>query len=186
MFDISSDYEKKLIEKAFECYELDELNRYEEALNIIYTKRPSKGIKKALSLVMSKRAIDRYNLRLINNKTLNIILQKALALNPKNEHARVSLYDTKVDCELIALERALGKHKMNKACNIVVESKSAKVRSCFFEFMEDTVNTLYEMDMEDERKIFFLQDTYKWCAMVDKSHSILHDINDMLRSLEVK
>ena len=183
LFDISSDYEKKLIEKAIESYELDELNRYEEVLNIIHTKRPSKGIKEALSLVMSKRAIARYNGELINNKTLNIILQKALALNSKNEHASVSLDDTKVDCELIALERALGKHKMNKACKIVVESKSEKVRSCFFEFMEDTVNTLYEMDMEEEKKIFFLQDTYKWCARVDKSHFILHDINGMLRSL---
>ena len=186
LFDISSDYEKKLIEKATECYELDELNRYEEALNIIYTKRPSKGIKEALSLVMSKRAIAGYNVRLINNKTLNIILQKALALNPKNEHARVSLDDSKIELKIIALDKAISKYKMNKACKIVVESKSEKVRSCFFEFMEDTVNTLYEMDMEDERKIFFLQDTYKWCAMVDKSHSILHDINGMLRSLEVK
>lgn len=184
LFDISSDYEKKLIEKADECYELDELNRYEEALDIIYTRRPSKGIKEALSLVMSRRAIARYNVRLINNKTLNIILQKALALNPKNEHARVSLDDTKVDLELIALERALGKHKMNKACKIAVESKSGKVRSCFFEFMDDTVNALDEMDMEDEKKIFFLQDTYKWCVRVDKSHSILHDINGMLRSLQ--
>ena len=75
---------------------------------------------------------------------------------------------------------------MNKACKIVVESKSEKVRSCFFEFMEDTVNTLDEMDMEDEKKIFFLQDTYKWCARVDQSHPILHDINGMLRFLEVK
>ena len=186
LFDISSDYEKKLIEKADECSSLDELNRYEEALNIIYTRRPSKGIKEALSLVMSRRAIARYNEKLINNKTLNIILQKALALNSKNEHARVSLDDTKVDLELIALERALGKHKINKACKIVVESKSEKVRSCFFEFMEDTVKAMYEMDMENEEKIFFLQDIYKWCARVDKLHPILHDINGMLRSLEVK
>jgi len=186
LFDISSDYEKKLIEKAIDSYELDELNRYEEVLNIIHIKRPSKEIKDALSLVMSRRAIEMYNKNLVNDKTLNIILQKALALNPKNEHARVSLDDTIVDLEIIALERAIGKNKMNKACNIAVESKSEKVRSCFFEFMEDIVKAMYEMDIEDEKKIFFLQDTYKWCARVNESHSILHDINGMLRSLEVK
>ncbi|MBC2695517.1 MAG: hypothetical protein HF982_09645 [Desulfobacteraceae bacterium] len=184
LFDISSDYEKTLIEKAIKSYELDELNRYEEVLNIIHIKRPSKEIKDALSLVISRRAIAMYNKNLVNEKTLNIILQKALALNPKNEHARVSLDDTKVDLEIIALERAIGKHKMNKACKIVVESKSEKVRSCFFEFMEYSVKNLYKMDLEDEKKIFFLQDTYKWCAIVNKSHSILHDINGMLRSLE--
>ena len=160
------------------------MNRYEEFLDIIYTRRPSKGIKEALSLVMSKRAIARYNVRLINNKTLNIILQKAMALNPKNEHARFSLDDTKIDLEFITLERALAKHKMNKACKIAVESKSDKVRVGFFEFMARTVKALYEMDMEDEKKIFFLQDAYKWCVRVDKSHPILHDINDMLRVLE--
>ncbi|MDL1968186.1 MAG: hypothetical protein LWW97_06465 [Deltaproteobacteria bacterium] len=184
LFDISSDYEKKLIEKAIEFYELDELNRFEEVLNIIHIKRPSKEIKDALSLVMSRRAIEMYNKNLINDKILNIILQKALALNPKNEHASVSLDDTKVDLELMALDKAIGKHKMNKACKIAVKSKSEKVRSCFFEFMEHTVQTMYEMDTEDDEKILFLQNTYKWCARVNKTHTILHDINWMLRSLE--
>jgi len=186
LFDISSDYEKKLIEKAIESYELDELNRYEEILNIIHIKRPSKEIKNALSLVMSRRAIQMYNKNQVNDKTLNMILQKALALNPKNEHARVSLDDSKIELKIIALDKAISKYKMNKACKIAVESKSEKVRSCFFEFMDYNIKALYEMDAEHEKKLFFLKDSYKWCAIVDKSHPMLYELNEMIRHLEVK
>ncbi len=184
LFDIDSCYEKELIDKAMNSYELDELNRYEDVLNIIHIKRPSKGIKEALSMVMSIRAIGMYNKKLINDKTLNIILKKALALNPKNEHARVSIEDNKVGLEIIELQKAIGKNKMNRACKIAVESEYEEVRSCFFEFIEYSVNALNEMDKEDEEKIFFLNEIYEWCARVDESHPILYDINNMLRELE--
>ncbi|MBW2738051.1 MAG: hypothetical protein JRE64_04205, partial [Deltaproteobacteria bacterium] len=184
LFDIDSCYEKELIDKAMNSYELDELNRYEDVLNIIHIKRPSKGIKEALSMVMSIRAIGMYNKKLINDKTLNIILKKALALNPKNEHARVSIEDNKVGLEIIELQKAIGKNKMNKACKIAVESKYENVRSCFFGFIEYSVKTLHEMDKEDEEKIFFLNEIYEWCARVDESHPILYDINKILRDLE--
>ncbi|MCK4485818.1 MAG: hypothetical protein KAU38_03545, partial [Desulfobacterales bacterium] len=34
----------------------------------------------------------------------------------------------------------------------------------FFEFMERTVGSLEEMDMEDEEKILLLKEFFGWCA----------------------
>ncbi len=184
LFDLVPDYEKELIEKAMDSYELDELNRYEEALDIIHIKRPSKGIKEALSMVMSRRAIEMYNAKMFNDKTLSIILKKALELNPENEFALAGMYETNVDLEVIKLEKALSRHKMNKACKIAIESEHERVRTCFFEFMEHAVETMFDMDSEDNEKIFLLKDSYEWCARVDDSHPILYDISVMLKSLE--
>ena len=184
MFDLVPDYEKELIEKAMDSYKLDKLNRYEEALDIIHIKRPSKEIKEALSMVMSRRAVKMYNAEKINDKALSIILKKALALNPENEFALAGMHETNIDLEVIKLEKALSRNKMNKACKIAVESEYERVRTCFFEFMENAIKTMFDMDLEDNRKIFLLKDSYEWCARVDDSHPVLYDIGDMLRSLE--
>jgi len=184
LFDIAPRYEKKLIEKAMDADEPDDLRRYEEVLSDLHKKRPSKPMKAALSLVMSRRAIEMYNQRLINPKTLETISRKALILDPENELARGNLNDVQLDLQIQALGKALDKHKMNKACKIAAESEYQEVPDAFFEFMGRNVETLEEMDMEDEEKILLLKELFGWCARVDESHSILYDIDRMLRQLQ--
>ncbi|MCK4485425.1 MAG: hypothetical protein KAU38_01520 [Desulfobacterales bacterium] len=173
-----------MIEKAMDADEPDDLRRYEEVLSDIHKKRPSKPIKEALSLVMSRRAIEMYNQRLINPKTLETISRKALILDPDNELARGNLNDVQIDLEVQALGKALDKHKMNKACQIATASEYQEVPDAFFEFMGRTVESLEEMDMEDEEKILLLKEFFGWCARVDESHSVVYGIDRMLRQLE--
>ncbi|MBW2145425.1 MAG: hypothetical protein JRG73_18870 [Deltaproteobacteria bacterium] len=184
LFDISSRYEREFKEKAFEVYEPDELRRYEEVLIDIHRKRPSKSIKEALSLVMSRRAIEEYNQDLMNSRNLEITLIKALTLNPENELARGTLNDLQVDLEIQELDKALIKFRMNKACKIAAESEYQEVLDYFFDFMEKCVEGLDEMGLTNKEKILRLNDLHGWCTRVDDSHSILYDIDRMLKQLE--
>lgn len=184
LFEISPGYEKELIEKAMNVYEIHKLTRYKEVLDVIHRIGPSKGIESALSIVMSRWAIEAYNDERINDKTLAITLRKALALDPENEHARGNLNDTKVDLERINLIKALDKHKMNKACKIAAESEYQEVRDDFFAFFRRNLDSLDQMGFGDKEKAFLLRDFYGWCARVDDSHSILYDIDVMLDQLE--
>ena len=186
LFDIAPEYEKVLIDNAMAVVGLNEQRCYEEALTEIHKRRPSRGIKDALSLIMSRRAIDMYNQEQINDKTLDTILRKALALNPKNEHAIGNLNDTQVELQRTELAKALKRHKMNKACKIAAETENREVRDEFFEFFEYTVKSLDKMEMEDKEKTFLLKDFYGWCARVDESHPVLYDIGHMLDQLELR
>ena len=184
LFDISPGYEKELIEKAMNVYEIHKLTRYKEVLNGIHRKGSSKGIESTLSIVMSRWAIEAYNEEQINDKTLATTLRKALALDPENEHARGNLNDTKVDLERISLIKALDRHKMNKACKIAAESEYQEVQDDFFSFFKLNLDSLDQMGLGDKEKVFLLRDFYGWCSRVDESHPILYDIDDMLDQLE--
>ncbi len=184
LFDISPGYEKELIEKAMNVYEIHTLTRYKEVLNSIQRKRSSKGIASTLSIVMSRWAIEAYNDEQINAKTLATTLRKALSLDPENEHARGNLNDTKVDLEKIGLIKALDRHKMNKACKIAAESEYQEVRDDFFSFIKLNLDSLDQMGFEDKEKTFLLRDFYGWCSRVDESHPILYEIDDILDQLE--
>jgi hypothetical protein len=121
---------------------------------------------------------------LINNKVLTIALNKALEINPENEHARGLLEDADTNQELMELEKALDRFKMNRACRIARETKNDEVRKLFFQFLEDILEELEETASSDSRRIFILRDIYKWCASVDGNHDIMYDIEKMLKQLE--
>jgi tetratricopeptide (TPR) repeat protein len=184
LFEKAPDYEKMVIEKALVCHRLDEIGRYENALSEIHSKRPGPEIRNALSLVMVRRGIAMYNKHQLNSKNMEAILKKALKLNPENELARVTLRSMQVDIEMEALGKAINKHKMNKACKIAADSENHEVRSEFFEFMKRNLNHLEEMEMEKEEKTFLLNDFFKWCSRVDKSHAILNDIKRIIKKSE--
>jgi len=184
LFEKAPDYEKMVIEKSLACHRLEEIGRYENALSEIHSKRPGPEIRNALSLVMVRRGIGMYNKHQINSKNMEVILKKALQHNPENELARVTLRSMQVDIEMEALGKAINKHKMNKACRIAADSENKEVKSEFFEFMKRNLNHLEEMEMENEEKVFLLNDFFKWCARVDESHAILNDIDRIIKKLE--
>lgn len=177
------EYENQLVEKALDVAEMDPLRAYEEALHDLHARRPSKSLDDTLSLVMSRRALEMSFEGLINNKVLTMTLNKALAINPENEHARGLLEDAGTNQEIIELERALDRFKMNRACKIARETENDEVRKAFFLFFGNTLEELKkEMAFSDSKRI--LKDIHKWCASVDNDHDILYDIQDMLEQLE--
>lgn len=176
LFNKTSKYEQELIGKAIDSHEPDKLRLYEDVLSELHSRRPTKGIKDALSLVMSRRAIIMFNMRQINSKVLNTTIRKALKLNPENEFARGLLGHVKTNVEIEKLNHALNRHKMGKACRIAAMSENEKVRDLFFEFMERNLEELDGHDMDSTGKAFFLRELYKWCADVDESHPILDKI----------
>lgn len=178
LFSKTSTYEQELIDKAIDSHEPDKLRLYEDVLGELHSRRPTKGIKDALSLVMSKRAIMMYNLRQMNTKVLNTTIRKALKLNPENEFARGLLGHVKINVEIEELNHALNRHKMGKACRIAAMSENEEVRDLFFEFMERNLKELDGHDVDSTGKAFFLRELYKWCADVDESHPILDKINN--------
>ncbi|PXF58287.1 MAG: hypothetical protein C4B58_06955 [Deltaproteobacteria bacterium] len=178
LFNKTSKYEQELIDKAIDSHEPDKLRLYEDILNELHSMRPTKGIKDALSLVMSRRAIMMFNMRQMNSKVLNTTIRKALKLNPENEFASGLLGHVKVNVEIEKLNHALNRYKMGKACRIAAMSENEEVRDLFFEFMERNLEELDGHDMDSTGKAFFLRELYKWCADVDESHPILDKINN--------
>ncbi len=123
LFEKSQKYEKEFIEKALNSHHLDEMRRYEIALTEIHSKRPTKEIQEALSLIMVRRVIGMYNKRQMNTKGTEVTILKALKLDPENELARVTLKNMQIDIEMEEFAQAISRHKMNKACRIAAKSE---------------------------------------------------------------
>lgn len=184
LFEKSPEYEVQFTDKAMVCHDVDKMTRYENALSEIHSGRPTKRIKEALSLIMTRRAVILYNRRQMSLKAAEAAVVKALSFNPKNEHARATLETMQIDLELDELFKAINKYKMNKACQIAGKSEYPEVREEFFDFVEHNLDQLEETDMDPHEKTFLLNDFFKWCARVDETHPILYDIDEMLKDLE--
>ena len=184
LFETAPDYEKQFIAEALDASGLKVLQRFEKTLMDIHNRRPSDNLAKALSLVMSRRAIKRASQKDITEKVFSILLKKALKIDPDNEHARGLLEDARSNLEMEALDKALGRHKMGMACKIVNESESEIVREAFFDYFERGVENIETEEISKSEKIFYLKDIYKWIAKVDDDHDLLYDIEDIIEELE--
>ena len=189
LFAIEPDYATELVKKAEEVTDLDQLTRYEEALNGIYTQTLKEQgeslvqIQKVLSLVMSRRAVKLFNQGMMNNKTLSITLKKALKLNRQNEFARGILEETKAELEILEMEKALNRFKMHKACKIAVDSEYPKVTEAFFEYMAYGIKDINKSSHDTSHKLLILNETYDWCVWVDDTHPILDEIEEIIEKL---
>jgi tetratricopeptide (TPR) repeat protein len=180
LFHLSKECENRLVQKALSAGFLPELDRCLEALEKIHKKRPSRQIRKALSFVISKRALAMQNDGTISDKVLSLTLKKALDLDPQNAQALGGLNDARLDLELEELATALKKHKMNRACSLASQSEYPEVREHFFEYFEELLDFIEEADLSAEKAAFLLNEIYSWCDRVDDTHPILGDIVEML------
>ncbi|MEA2083771.1 MAG: hypothetical protein U9O82_05915 [Thermodesulfobacteriota bacterium] len=185
LFDKASGPEKELTGNAFDIYEASSLQHYEEVLKAVRKKRQSTEINKALSTIMTGRAIDLHNNNSINIKALSVSLRKALTLYPENEMARIAMRDVDCDLEIIKLRQAISRRKMNKACRIVLDSEYEEPYNEFFNFMKYNIEALSDdSGMEKLEKISILNDMYNWCFTVDSDHVILDDLSEELDRLD--
>ncbi len=129
---------------------------------------------------MAHSGIYSYNKNRINIKTLNTTLNKALALDPDNEAARIILREVGLDLELIKLHQAIDKLKMNKACRIVLDSEYEEPYNAFFDFIKHNIKALSNSGMEKSETIHILNDMYDWCLTVDSYHPVLDDLSEEL------
>ena len=183
-FDMIPEYEDRFISAALDAEDVNVLQRFEEVLMGMYDSRHSHALAKALSLVMSRRAIQMVSQSLINEKVFSLSLKKALEIDPENEHARGLLKDAQSNLDMMALEKAFNRGKLNMASKIARESDSDLVRNAFFDFFERMIRDMNSEVTSKSEKIFFLKDFYKWCARVDEDHDILYDIEEKLEELE--
>jgi hypothetical protein len=184
LFEVAPRYEEELVQRAMEACELQEYERYEEALGAIHRIRPSQRIAEALSLVMSWRAVHLYNGRKISARNLETVLKKALKLDPDNDHANLALGDARADLEMIELDRAFSRRKMHKAYAIASESSHQIVRDQFFVTMEELVESLDKSDFAPREKLVILDDLRGWCAKMNGAHPLLGRIDGLLRRIE--
>jgi len=183
LFEKSPKYEKIFIDKAIDTHKADLIRLYENALNDIHAKHPTRGIKKALSLVMVRHAIDRHNQGQISLKSVKALIKKALKLDPENELGLNTLKSMQVSMEMEELRKAIRKHKINRACQIAAKSEHSDVKESFFEFIRYNIEHLDESDMDEREQLLLLNDFSKWCARVDESHSLLYEIDKRLALL---
>ncbi|EFK10293.1 conserved hypothetical protein [delta proteobacterium NaphS2] len=183
-FDMIPEYEDRFISVALDAEDVNVLQRFKEVLTGMYDSRHSHGLAKALSLVMSRLAIKMVYQRQINEKVFSLSLKKALEIDPENEHARGLLKDAQSNLDMMALEKALSRLKMNTACKIVMTSESDLVRNAFFDFFERNMQDMNNELTSDREKIYLLKDFHKWCARVDEDHDILYHIEERLEELE--
>lgn len=183
LFDIAPHYEDVLVQKAMEAYELKLLDGYEDSLTRIHRLRSSQPIRRALSAVMTERAMQLYDDSKINSKGLETILKEALKLYPENDHARLGLGDARSELEISEMQKALHRHRMSKAFKIAHESEFDTVREQYFVFLEDMVDGLEKADFSREEKVFIYKELRGWCAKMDSSHRLLERIDESLKML---
>lgn len=184
LFDLSPEFEQELVEKATNCQETDELGHYEEVLKQIHKKRSSEQIRKALSLTISKRAIDLFNAEDTNHKVTAKVLRNALSLYPDNDIASRFLKELEPDFEVEAIDKALKQFKLNKAAQIVLDSESEDVEDYFFYFFENILDTLDASGIGTEEKTDLLKRCFECCQMVDDSHYVTELLAEQIQHFE--
>ncbi len=175
-------YEKKFARMAMESEKTEDICKYEEILGVIHNSRPSKLINKAFSFVMTTRAIDLYNLDKLSLKAFNGLVKKALRFDPENEFAQATLENNKTQIQIVNLDNALGKHKISKACDIVINADNWEVERAFFDFMEniiDSADSHLTDNFTNLDKILLFNEILQGCEKVDSTHAM----NDRIKML---
>ncbi|MBW2368580.1 MAG: tetratricopeptide repeat protein [Deltaproteobacteria bacterium] len=179
-FTMAPEYEKTFTDQVLAIEDWETLKPYEAALTYIHGKRPSDTVSHALSLVMTRWAIEMYNQDQLNLKALKAATHKALQFYPENEMARGTLKETLADLETDAVFKAFNRFKLNKASRIARESEYPQVRDRYFEFVEKTLADLGGGGLEPEDKSFYLKELYRWAITLGEDHPVLTELEMMV------
>jgi len=184
LFDVSAVHEETLIRRALQVENPDELQRYEEALEVVLKQRPSLRLKQTLSLVVSRRAVAANEDERMSIEVLQRSLHRALELDADNAHARSKLDGIQIELELAGLMRAMDRLKLGRASAIARASSSPTVRETFFDMMEELADMLDEATLATETKIVKLTEIQGWCAAVDPLHPLVQELGANLEQIQ--
>ncbi len=176
LLDLSSRYERQLVDQASDARSTDELFRCEATLREAVARRPAQAMRSALSLVMSRRSVILANSGQMDPPAVERAMKMALELDPANELARGSLANNEFNRELDELGEALRRNKMGAAGRVAAASEHAEVREMFFDAMRQALDQAEAWGNRTDRAAM-LQDISRWCEAVDPEHPILDEIN---------
>lgn len=176
LFNIAPALEQKLTQKALAFEDWGLSKSFEDVLSFIYKERPSQAVRKALSLVMARRAIAISNKGKLNPKALKGIINKALKLDPENEMAREAIQGTAVHFEVQAMRTAFYRQKLGTASRIARESEYDEVRDHYFRFIEESFDHIIANDWEHGEKLMLIDDLFKWGTTVDALQPVMEQL----------
>jgi len=180
LFALAPAHEEELAAKAMIAHDPEVLEGFEAVLGQIYRIWPSKKMGDALSMVMTEHVLALPYGKRPNQKAVESIMHKALAINPDNELARFTLGDVRAGIEIMEMSKAIGRNKMAKAMKIAQDSASDEVREKYFEFLGDLADELEETVMSQERKVFYMKELLDWGAKMNPNHPFVSRIDTWL------
>ncbi|MCI5223364.1 MAG: hypothetical protein D3924_11990, partial [Candidatus Electrothrix sp. AR4] len=155
---------------------LTQLQKYTSASN---------EVKKALCSVLTRQTVLLHNEGKIHIKVLLQSMEKAVAFNPNDEFARMTLEDARVELEIIEMRQAVNHGKLAKAARIAKSSPYKRVFDQFFEFAAQVVDQIEGGDFPDkETGLFMLRQLLQNVLRVDPDHAIVQGIECTLDDLE--
>ncbi len=175
--------EHSLVERIAQVEGRKKLRRYEEVLAAIHRRRASPELGKALALVMTRRALEESRWNQVSLRTAQNNVRRALALDPDNEEARLALDDITRDLELIELDHALNRHKMNRACALAAGSSFEEVREELFACLGSSVAAMHAEGLPPAEALAFLREVEQWCCMVDETHALRYEVASAIEGL---
>lgn len=151
---------------------------YEELLLYLHKQHSSDLVGKALSFLMTKSAIQRYNSGTIKNKQVKVALKKALRLDENNELAHEILEQTCIELETEEVYSAIYRHKLNKAARLTVNSAYPQVHDLFFETITDLLDDVQQqiIGLDSSVRSVYLYDFLNAVLIVDPTHSCINKI----------
>jgi tetratricopeptide (TPR) repeat protein len=169
--------EKGFTDLMLQC-DGDQLFLYEELLLYLHKQHPSDLVGKALSFIMAKSAIKRYNTGTIKNKQVKVALEKALRLDENNELAHETLEQTCIELETEEIFSAMGRHKLNKAARLTADSAYSQVSDHFFDMINDLIDNFQQTSngLDSGVKQIYLNDFLNAILIVDVSHPLINKI----------
>jgi len=166
-------------------YDGDQLLLYEELLLYLYKQHPTELMGKALSFLMAKSAIKRYNSGKIKNKQVKVALEKALKLDEDNELAHEVLEQTCIELESDEIFSAISRFKLNKAARLAKESQYFEVTDNFFEMMNNLIDDFQQEIAGVDRNIkqIYFKDCLNAILIVNPYHPLADKIQAEIDNL---
>ncbi|NWH04376.1 hypothetical protein [Desulfobacter latus] len=163
--------------------ERDHLLAYETLTAFLYSKRPSRPIARALSVLLAKAGIVKYNDDKLTDKQFRVTVKKALELDPDNQFALQLLDSTNMEAEMDVLLKIMGRGKFEKAAQMAVDSDYPEIRESFFEMAEKISGMIHDQDVSPELIKLELIKLKDAVAVVDRRHDLVKQIQREIKTI---
>jgi len=165
-------------------YEDEHLLRYEALVVFLHANRPSGPVRRALSVLLGRAAIKKYNNGKFTDKQFRVTIKKALDLDPDNPFALQLLDESDMELETDRLLKVMGKRKLETAAWIALDSEYPELREYFFKFGEQMAENIQEQNVPEKFKIMELQNLQAACNIVDPYHALVNTLQLQINTLE--
>jgi hypothetical protein len=156
-------------------------------LRILPTSASRDETAKAFCTALTKLVVRLHNGKKARPQLLAAAMQKAVALHPEDEFARMMLEEVSIALELAELHEAIDQGWLSKAARIAAASRYEQVVTAFFVAAEQVAVQLEQGEYPDtEAAILILEDLLRSVSRVDAKHKMIHEIERSLTDLRLK